>query len=95
MLTNRQRDALDFLRAHQQQHGCSPTFRQIADHLQISSKSGVHRLLEGLQQRGFIKRRRGLQQAIEIIAGDPVDNLPTADLIAALRRRGVGPEALV
>jgi repressor LexA len=56
MLTSRQRDALIFIEDYQREQGRSPTYPEIADGLSISSKSGVHRLVTGLEERGFLAR---------------------------------------
>lgn len=67
MLTPRQRECWAFLHAYSRQHGCAPTFEEIAAELNVASKSSVHRLLKGLEERGFIRRLRHRRRAIELI----------------------------
>lgn len=83
MLTPRQSQALRFIAAHQEQHGYSPTFEQIALALRLGSKSGVHRLIEALEGRGFIRRRANRARAIEILRSP--DGPAAAGEITAVR----------
>lgn len=55
MMTRRQRDALNFIAAYIQEHGISPSFDEINIGLGLNSKSGVHRLVEALRERGEIE----------------------------------------
>ncbi len=57
MLTKRQRDALVFISAFKRNnHDKTPSYEAIAEALGIGCKSGVHRLVHGLQDRGYIAR---------------------------------------
>ncbi|WP_412506197.1 LexA family protein [Roseovarius sp. SYSU LYC5161] len=67
MLTPRQHECWRFLASYTRAHGYSPSFEEIAEAMGLASKSNVHRLLQALEQRGFIRRMPGLQRAIEII----------------------------
>jgi len=67
MLTPRQHEALTFLAAYTREHGYAPSFEEIAEAMNVASKSNVHRLLSGLEERGFIRRLRHRQRAIEIV----------------------------
>ena len=74
MLTRRQRDLLTYLDAYQKTRGYSPSFDEMKDALNLRSKSGVHRMVEALEERGFIRRLRYHARAIEVIRlpGDTV-----------------------
>lgn len=70
-LTTRQGECLRFIASHQEQHdGVTPSYREIAAFLGLSSVSGVVRLIDGLESRGRIKRLRNRSRAITIIAND-------------------------
>jgi len=55
-LTDKQSAALDFIRGYIEDHGKSPSFDEIKDGLGIKSKSGVHRLVTALVERGHLVR---------------------------------------
>lgn len=57
-LTLRQRECLDFIRAHVKEKGVSPTFDEIRVALGLSSKSGIHRLIHALVERGLVRTKR-------------------------------------
>lgn len=78
-ITPREADLLAFLKSHSVGTGLMPSFREMQDALGLKSKSGVHRLVEGLEQRGRIRRLKHHARAIEILDKEPVD------LRAALR----------
>ena len=56
MLTRKQSELLTYLSDHMQQHDVSPSFDEMRDALGLASKSGVHRLVSGLEERGYIRR---------------------------------------
>ena len=67
MLTKQQRRALLFIEAElERSGGVAPTAREIAEHLQHRSPTMAKRLLAGLEERGFIRRRTGYR-AIEVV----------------------------
>jgi SOS-response transcriptional repressor LexA len=63
-LTGRQRDALEFIRGYHAENGITPTFEEICVGLGLGSKSGVHRLITGLEERGVIERIPGRARSI-------------------------------
>ena len=67
MLTNRQRDLLGYIEAHIFRTGLAPTFSEMREAMSLKSKSGIHRLLEGLEHRGFIRRLPNRARALEIV----------------------------
>ena len=66
MLTKKQHELLVFIHGHLQRHGVSPSFDEMKDALALKSKSGIHRLITGLEERGFIKRLPHRARAVEI-----------------------------
>lgn len=54
-LTEKQRELLDYINSYSQDRGYAPTYQEMADHLGLRSKSGVHRLVHGLRERGHIR----------------------------------------
>jgi repressor LexA len=64
-LTDRQREVLDFIKANM--HLYSPTIREIATALSITSPNGVAAHLEALQRKGYIKRANKRARAIEVL----------------------------
>lgn len=89
MLTPRQAEALAFIRRFQEaQPGVAPTFSEIADGLGLASRSSASRLLDGLEERGFIRRLPNRARCIEIVDRSPLAHVSTEDLRAELERRG-------
>ena len=67
MLTRKQSELLTYLSDHMQQHDVPPSFDEMRDALGLASKSGVHRLVCGLEERGYIRRLANRARAIEIL----------------------------
>ena len=67
MLTRKQSELLTYLSDHMQQHNVPPSFDEMSDALGLASKSGVHRLVSGLEERGYIRRLANRARAIEIL----------------------------
>jgi repressor LexA len=67
MLTRKQSELLDFLVRHAAEHDVPPSFDEMRDALGLASKSGVHRLVSGLEERGYIRRLANRARAIEIL----------------------------
>ncbi len=67
MLTRKQLDLLDFINKRMQRDGVPPSFDEMKDALDLRSKSGIHRLITALEERGFIRRLAHRARAIEII----------------------------
>lgn len=64
--TPRQKQAYDFIRSFIDKEGYGPSYQEIQEGLGLGSKSGVHRLVEGLEQRGLIVRRPRLKRSIAL-----------------------------
>lgn len=67
MLTQKQKDLLMFINARLQDTGVPPSFDEMKDALNLKSKSGIHRLITALEERGFIRRLPHRARALEII----------------------------
>ena len=67
MLTEKQKDLLLFIHARMQERGVPPSFDEMKDALDLRSKSGIHRLITALVERGFIRRLPHRARAIEVI----------------------------
>jgi repressor LexA len=67
MLTTKQKDLLAFIHARLQETGVPPSFEEMKEALDLQSKSGVHRLIMALEERGFIRRLPHRARAIEVI----------------------------
>ena len=66
MLTIKQRELMNFLEAYENRYKASPSFDEMREALGLASKSGIHRLISGLEERGFIRRLANRARAIEI-----------------------------
>ncbi|WP_282608226.1 transcriptional repressor LexA [Pelagibius sp. Alg239-R121] len=67
MLTKKQHQLLIFVHEHLSKHGVSPSFDEMKEALDLKSKSGIHRLITALEERGFIRRLAHRARAIEIL----------------------------
>ena len=66
MLTRKQLDLLEFIHTRMQRDGVPPSFDEMKEALDLRSKSGIHRLITALEERGFIRRLAHKARAIEI-----------------------------
>ena len=67
MLTRKQHELLGFIDRHLKQTGFSPSFDEMKDALNLRSKSGIHRLISALEERGFLSRRHHRARALEVL----------------------------
>ncbi|HVU29730.1 MAG TPA: transcriptional repressor LexA [Sphingomicrobium sp.] len=67
MLTAKQRELLLFIDGRLKQDGVSPSFDEMREALDLKSKSGVHRLISALEERGFIRRLPNRARALEVV----------------------------
>lgn len=87
MLTRKQHDLLEFIHRRMQRDGVPPSFDEMKDALDLRSKSGIHRLITALEERGFIRRLAHRARAIEIVRlPDSIDNGPAAGRRPAVDR---------
>ncbi len=86
MLTRKQYELLRFISERLKESGVPPSFDEMKDALDLRSKSGIHRLITALEERGFIRRLPNRARAIEVI------KLP--ELAASGSRRGFTPSVI-
>jgi repressor LexA len=67
MLTAKQRELLLFIDSRLKESGISPSFDEMREALDLKSKSGVHRLISALEERGFIRRLPNRARALEVV----------------------------
>ena len=67
MLTKKQKELFDYLSNYIAKNSISPSFEEMKNAVNLKSKSGIHRLITSLEQRGFIKRLKHKARALEII----------------------------
>lgn len=67
MLTKKQRDLLVFIRDRVSEGGVAPSFDEMKDALDLKSKSGIHRLITGLVERGYLQRLPNRARALEVV----------------------------
>ena len=85
MLTRKQHELLAFIQKRIEESGVSPSFDEMKDALDLKSKSGIHRLITALEERGFIRRLAHRARALEV--------LRTADQVVARGARSDRPAA--
>ena len=67
MLTKKQLELFTYIDREVKNTGIAPSFDEMKEALQLKSKSGIHRLISGLEERGFIKKLSHRARAIEIL----------------------------
>ena len=67
MLTKKQKNLLIFINKKIRSTGVSPSYEEMKNSLNLKSKSGIHRLISALEERGFIKRLAHKARALEVI----------------------------
>jgi repressor LexA len=67
MLTRKQYELLIYINRRLQETGVSPSFEEMKAALSLKSKSGIHRLISGLEERGFIRRLAHRARALEVV----------------------------
>lgn len=67
MLTRKQNELLQFIHARIRETGVSPSFEEMKEALDLKSKSGIHRLITALEERGFIRRLPHRARALEVL----------------------------
>jgi repressor LexA len=92
MLTRKQHELLIFIDRHLKASGYSPSFDEMKEALNLRSKSGIHRLISALEERGFLSRRHHQARALEVIRL-PGDGQPPVALAAGSQAAGARPGA--
>ena len=82
MLTRKQHELLTFIDRHLKSTGFSPSFEEMKEALQLKSKSGIHRLISALEERGFLRRRHHRARALEVVRlpDDAAGRVPVAEV---------------
>ena len=88
MLTTKQKDLLMFIHGRIQKTGIPPSFDEMKSALDLRSKSGIHRLITALEERGFIRRLPHRARALEVI------KLPDVALDQASKAAGFKPTVI-
>ncbi len=76
MLTAKQHELIRFIQQRLEETGISPSFEEMKEALDLKSKSGVHRLISALEERGFLRRLPNRARALEVIR-QPEDATPS------------------
>ncbi len=88
MLTRKQHELLRFIHERLRESGVPPSFDEMKDALDLKSKSGIHRLIMALEERGFIRRLPNRARALEVI------KLPEAGVGSAASRGRFSPSVV-
>ena len=98
MLTAKQHELIRFIQQRLEETGISPSFEEMKEALDLKSKSGVHRLISALEERGFLRRLPNRARALEVIR-EPGDTTPARsasasdNVVPMPTPRGAAPEA--
>ena len=82
MLTRKQHELIRFIQVRLEESGISPSFEEMKEALDLKSKSGVHRLISALEERGFIRRLPNRARALEVLRQPDDVNAKVATLPA-------------
>lgn len=98
MLTQKQHELLYFINRKLSENGVPPSFDEMKDALGLRSKSGIHRLITGLEERGFIRRMPHRARALEVVrlpkaAPEPKNARPKGPFKPVIVGSGNVPEA--
>ena len=74
MLTKKQKELLSYIQNFQNKNGVTPSYEEMKSALDLKSKSGIHRLIIALEERGFVRRLAHKARALEIIK-DGITNI--------------------
>ena len=67
MLTEKQKELLDYITLTNKKRGICPSYEEMKNRLNLKSKSGIHRIISALEERGFIRKLANKARAIEVI----------------------------
>lgn len=91
MLTRKQHELLTFIQTRLEESGISPSFEEMKEALDLKSKSGVHRLISALEERGFIRRLANRARALEVIRDSDAISAKPANRAAASNTAALAP----
>ncbi|MCQ8240218.1 transcriptional repressor LexA [Rhizosaccharibacter radicis] len=96
MLTRKQHELLIYIDRYLRETGFSPSFDEMKDALKLRSKSGIHRLISALEERGFLSRRHHRARALEVIRMPDAPSPPAAARTAAdVADEGASPRSII
>ena len=82
MLTKKQHELLLMINQQLTEKGVSPSYDEMKDALELRSKSGIHRLIKALEERGFIRRLPFRARALEVLRMPPgTPHIPMAEMV--------------
>ena len=97
MLTKKQKNLLMFINKKLRSSGVSPSYEEMKESLNLKSKSGIHRLISALEERGFIKRLAHKARALEVVklpetasANDIYNSFSPSVIKGGLHEEGIG-----
>ncbi|WP_136657268.1 transcriptional repressor LexA [Nitratireductor sp. XY-223] len=88
MLTRKQHELLLFIHERMKESGIPPSFDEMKEALDLASKSGIHRLITALEERGFIRRLPNRARALEVL------RLPETMIPGSQPRKGFSPSVI-
>lgn len=97
MLTKKQHELICFIADRLNETGVSPSFEEMKDALDLKSKSGVHRLISALEERGFLRRLPNRARALEVLKvpergeAKKAPSAPAKDNVVTLNRPAPQP----
>ncbi|MEH3101148.1 transcriptional repressor LexA [Sphingomonas adhaesiva] len=86
MLTRKQHELICFIQDRLNESGVSPSFEEMKDALELKSKSGVHRLISALEERGYLRRLPNRARALEVLKSPERADAKRAPVAAPPRR---------
>ena len=89
MLTRKQNELLMFINKRLNDDGVSPSFDEMKDALRLKSKSGIHRLITGLEERGFLRRLAHRARALQVLKLPDTAAMPAPNVMPMLARAGL------
>ena len=93
MLTKKQHELLMYINQRLSASGVAPSFDEMKDALNLRSKSGIHRLISGLEERGFIRRLAHRARALEVIKL-PEESAAASTSIGGIERGRFSPTVI-
>ncbi|RFC64270.1 transcriptional repressor LexA [Fulvimarina endophytica] len=94
MLTRKQHELLSFIDERLSKTGVPPSFDEMKDALELKSKSGIHRLITALEERGFIRRLPNRARALEVLKRPESMRRAQSEASEAPPRRGFTPSVI-
>ena len=89
MLTRKQNELLLFINKRLNDGGVSPSFDEMKEALRLKSKSGIHRLITGLEERGFLRRLPHRARALQVLKLPEAAAMPAPNVTPMLARVGM------